>query len=117
MSMTFTVRPRPPRPTFYDAVTSFVFASILTLVSGAILGGCSCTPPKPPDPPPTPNGATCATACDRLRQLGCPEAKPTPEGGTCEAVCENVQSSGIIAWDLTCRTNAPSCAAVDGCEG
>lgn len=93
--------------------------TILALVSGAILGACTCTCTPPPRPPPSPApdlDATCAVACARLRELECPDAEATPNGASCEAVCENVQGSGIVAWDLSCRARATSCAAVDSCE-
>lgn len=81
-----------------------------------LLVACGPTPPKPPDPPPTPGGATCETACARLRQLNCAEARPTAEGATCEQVCQNVMDSGVITWHLDCRTLAASCKAIDACE-
>lgn len=82
-----------------------------------VLAGC----PRPV-PPPVPPGpadaaaASCASMCARLADLGCPAAKPTPEGASCEKVCQNVQDSGLILWNLECRTRAPTCAAIDECE-
>lgn len=74
----------------------------------------ACGPlPDPVEPPAVP---TCATACARAAELGCPHAKPTPKGATCVEVCKNVQSSGFLRWDLRCRSIAASCAAADECE-
>jgi hypothetical protein len=85
----------------------------MTRIALLVLFVCGCSI-KPPEPPP--GSPTCATACQRLVQLNCDGSKPTPEGATCEDVCKNIQESGLISWDLRCRTNAPSCAAVDNCE-
>jgi len=73
--------------------------------------GCGSVPVLP-----VVGGADCSTACDRLRELGCEASQPTAKGASCETVCENVQASGIVEWDLTCRTAAASCEAVDECE-
>lgn len=67
--------------------------------------------PLPPEGP-----ATCASACERLKQLRCPAASQTAEGAACEEVCLNVMDSGVISWNLDCRIKATSCAAVDACE-
>lgn len=85
-----------------------------------LLAGLAGCPPKPPTPPTPPErdagAATCSDACTHLAALGCKEGKPTPEGSTCAEVCENVQSSGVISWNLGCRTHIESCAQVDDCE-
>lgn len=86
-------------------------------LSLALLAGC---PPQPPTPPPQPEldagDGTCDSACAKLRELGCAEAKPTAEGNTCEQVCLNVQSSGVVSWNLGCRSKIASCAQIDSCE-
>ena len=96
--------------------------SLSLLVALAVLGTSACMPP-PPEPPPTILDAgsvaeepTCRGACDRWRALGCAEAEDTAGGGTCEQVCENVQTSGIIEWDLACRSSVTDCGAIDACE-
>lgn len=86
----------------------------LVLLVLVLISGCPKPVPVPPVPPI--DGATCDTACDRLRELGCEAAQPTPAGESCEAVCENVQASGIVKFDLDCRSTAPSCDAIDACE-
>jgi hypothetical protein len=82
------------------------------------VGGCHIAPAPvtPVEPDPEQSAFDCASACARLRELGCPEAENTAGGATCEQVCDNVQSSGIVSWDLACRSRAPSCPAVDLCE-
>ncbi len=90
------------------------FAMLLVLL-GAV--GCPSTPPAPPPQPVGDAGpGTCRGVCERMRSLSCPAGAPTAEGEPCETVCENVQASGFIAWDLGCRTSAPSCEAMDRCE-
>lgn len=104
-------------------------------VLGILLAGVlmtayfGCWKPHPPEPtsepdrpcegdcPKPPTGdPSCETACTRARDLGCSWVKDTAEGGTCEAVCKNVQDSGIVKWNLACRTQATSCAEIDLCE-
>ena len=93
----------------------------------------SCTP-RPPVPPVGPTAAdagpdasdaadtmpearrpTCADACARLFALHCSEAGTTAGGATCLDVCRNVQSSGVVAWNLSCLSSAKSCAAAESC--
>lgn len=93
--------------------------TFLALVTGLLVAGCPLPgPPEPPGPPPGPHpqGATCVTACAKLNELGCPEGEPTPDGKSCEAVCENVQASGIISWNLDCRSVITECGQTDSCE-
>lgn len=79
-----------------------------------------CPPAPPPDPPPQPEldagTGTCDSACSKLRALGCEEGKATGEGATCETVCLNVQNSGVISWNLGCRSSITTCAQVDACD-
>jgi hypothetical protein len=90
----------------------------------ALLVGTSACPPGPGPVPPAPpqdagldaSAATCGSACDRWRELGCEQAEDTADGATCEDVCDNIQSSGIIEWDLACRASVADCAAIDACE-
>ncbi len=94
-----------------------LLAFIVSLPLSVAVAGCWSPgpPPQPPKPEPV-EGATCASACDRFRELGCPEGEDTAGGGTCEEVCQNVQDSGIIEWDLECRTGVDACDQVDSCE-
>lgn len=94
----------------------------------ALLITLSCTP-RPPVPPVGPTDVdasiadaadearrpTCADVCARLSALHCPEAETTAAGATCLDVCRNVQSSGVAGWNLSCLSNAKSCAAADSC--
>lgn len=99
-----------------DLATAAIFVGSFVLGVGAASGTCSCLPAPPRPPIPDTGDGTCDTACARLRELGCEEARPTAEGATCERVCLNVQTSGIVSWDLSCRTRVTACAQVDSCE-
>ena len=90
---------------------------LLAVVCATLNLACVPKPIPPPVPPPTPVGElTCADACQRLDQLGCPAGQPTPRGHTCLEVCANVAASGLIHWDLACLVSAVSCAAADRCQ-
>lgn len=67
--------------------------------------------PEPLPEPPAPVEATCDTACENQRQLGCELGNPTPEGSTCEEVCRNAEQSGIpdLRWDVTSLTETTVC--------
>lgn len=84
------------------------------VVAGAVLlmalAGC-----RPPPPTPLP-GATCADMCRHLAELRCPGAGQTPEGSTCVEVCTSILETGLVTFDLACRSSAASCAAADRCE-
>lgn len=89
-----------------------------------LLAICSChRGPCSSVPGPTPRAmssaaaaAPCAAVCAHMRTLGCAAATPTPKGASCEEVCITVQTSGVVAWDLDCRSKAPTCDAIDACE-
>lgn len=103
---------------FGDAVGSILFLIAIGYVL-LYFNGCSPAPqPQPPPPQPLPEGgvATCSSYCENAANLGCAFSAPTPEGTTCEQVCGNVQGSGVISWNLACRTTAATCAAIDQCE-
>ena len=72
------------------------------------------TPAPVVDAAPAPAAPSCATACARAAALGCDYASPSPKGVTCEAVCQNAQQ--FVPWNLACRTNITSCAAVLNCK-
>lgn len=87
-----------------------------------VLAACHTTPAVPVTETPDAQvddaapRATCASWCLHALALDCPAAKPTPKGASCVAVCDNVQDSGVVQWNLTCRSTAKSCAAADDCE-
>lgn len=83
------------------------------LLWGLVVFACASTTPEPDG---AKRGASCASACTQLRYLSCEAAEPTGEGATCEEVCETVQKSGVIHWDLGCRSKAKTCEAIDACE-
>lgn len=95
--------------------------AILALLAFSV---AACPKPYPPPVPPGPDvdastpdtrPATCADVCAHAAALGCRWSRPTPNGATCETVCLNIMSS-VISWDLPCRIQAESCAAVEECE-
>lgn len=83
-----------------------------------VLASCTFNPLPPPKPVPIdPTGeATCSTACDRAREIGCSWASPTPEGASCETVCNDVMHTAGVHFNLSCRTGAADCFVADGCE-
>jgi len=94
---------------------------ILWLAALGIGANCgTCMAPGPVASPPVFDAGvgTCGTACARRKQLGCYPFSVNPSGVVngvdCITVCANVQ--GAVKWDLTCRTNAATCAAADACE-
>jgi len=56
--------------------------------------------------------AGCVEACQRLRELGCPEAAPTPRGAPCVAVCE---AAGALL-DPQCVAEARNVPEVRTCH-
>ena len=84
---------------------------VLILTFFTTLTGC---PAPLPVLPPSPT--TCAGICARGAALGCTFAKPTPKGATCETVCLNLLASDLPMWNLSCRSMAASCAAIDACQ-
>lgn len=62
---------------------------------------------------PLPKQSDCDLACERMRDLSCPESEPDSEGQTCEQVCENAQKSGIIDLNPSCRAKQQSCEAME----
>ena len=82
----------------------------------SLLFCCSCAG-CPVNPTPSQDAAqhvSCVTVCQRGEVLGCKWAAPTPLGTPCADVCANAEAFGL-RWDLACRTNAQTCAAVDSC--
>jgi hypothetical protein len=100
----------------------------------ALLAGCSrCQPfptpepipepvpiPEPePEPQPQPEPdvdpvpASCSTACENQRRLGCELGQATPEGHPCEQICENLATGPIVSirWDVGCLSEATDCEA------
>lgn len=95
----------------------------LLLAITLLLASCATLPPAPPVPPLPPTGASCSTACDRGRALGCEWARATPNGVECEAVCESFEASGTLSYGIECvtnatgKTNAEACEAAESCGG
>ncbi len=112
-------------------VWAFFCGVALVALGGPLiaLNGCQQTP-NPPDvdypPLPMPDGwydakagdagYTCNSYCANATALKCPFSKPTHHDAGCVEVCTNFQTSGIASWNLSCRTRATSCAAIDACE-
>jgi hypothetical protein len=79
------------------------------------------TPAPTPSPTPTVDassnaGYTCTSVCTNLKNRKCPGANKTVKGSTCVDVCQNTQDSGIVTWDLKCRSTQTTCAAIDACQ-
>lgn len=85
-------------------VIALVFAIVVALA------GCGTVKPPHPEPVVDPTGATCASACARLEELGC------AAGPRCVPACENVQASGVFSYDVGCLSRAADCEAADVCN-
>lgn len=81
-------------------------------------------PPRPAGEPPPGTAADCASACARLRALGCPEGSPTPgpdgkpgtgDESSCEATCADVEASGYTTLNPACVAKIGACAQIDTC--
>lgn len=94
---------------------TFYACSLGILAVGVLV---ACPPPPEPTPEPEPDGgaATCASMCQHWAALGCEEAEPSPGGVPCVEVCLNVQGSGVLLWDLECRSRVDRCEDIDECE-
>lgn len=57
---------------------------------------------------------TCADACQRGYQLGCPFAEPV-DGASCLDVCV-MSKTKSAPWNLTCRSNITSCKGAYACQ-
>jgi len=104
----------------WSHVKAVIIAAVLVLGFAIVVTLTGCPRPIPPPVPPTPDAdagavASCASACARLQQLGCPAGRPTPKGVPCVEVCEDVNSSGLIVWDFDCVARALTCGATDRC--
>lgn len=89
-------------------ITAF---AILFLASISL--GATCKPaPTPVEPKDT---ADCPAACEKLRELGCPEGQPLEDGTTCEVFCKNTQESGH-ALRPSCVMGITSCDQVNDCS-
>jgi len=86
----------------------------LALACGPVHHEVHITPLRP-GPADAGTPADCATACDHLRELGCPEAEPTPGGATCEEVCRNAEASGTFTLNPRCIAELGSCDGLDSC--
>jgi len=82
-------------------------------VAGMMFGAtCQTRPiPIPIEPDDTHN---CASACDKLAELGCPEGLPLADGTTCEKFCTDTQQSGHPLRP-TCVMGMTSCSELPAC--
>lgn len=89
--------------------------AMLNLVPFVLVVGCP--PPTPPEPPLDPNdpSATCDTACENMRAMGCTGWLSTPKGGYCVDVCKNA-AANAIAWPVSCLSASKSCDEANRCR-
>jgi len=92
-----------------------IIRALLMLIVAALVLGASCQTPRPPpiaiEPTDT---ANCASACEKLNQLGCPEGEPLEDGTTCTKFCEDTQQSGH-PLNPTCVMGMTACGELPGC--
>jgi len=80
-----------------------------------MMAGATCQTPYPPPIPIEPNDTeNCPAACEKLRELGCPEGQPLEDGTTCEKFCTDTQQSGH-PLNPTCVMGMSSCTELPGC--
>lgn len=90
--------------------------TVMTFIAVFLLGvACACTPASAPTNPdasdaalPVPASAACASACDALQALGCPEGEPL---GPCLAAMGDLTSHPTLhrspnGYPLTCQAIA-----------
>lgn len=65
----------------------------------------------PVEPEPSASKASCSTACENQRKLGCVLGQPTAAGSPCEEVCANSVQSGLVGlgWDVEALTKTTQC--------
>jgi len=86
-------------------------ALAILFVAGVALGSTCHPPPTPVEPKDT---ADCPAACEKLRELGCPEGQPLEDGTTCEAFCKATQVKGH-ALRPSCVKKIWSCDQINIC--
>jgi len=104
----------------------FRFIAILTLP--LILASCASCGQSGPANRPDPDPENCASACAKLKDLGCPEgddifipdqsADAAPDTGTsvtCTFWCEDTQQKGH-ALDAACVSKITACADISTCD-
>lgn len=90
----------------------------VVIVFGLLSGACVSDDVRYPtrsDQPDAGTPADCSAACDRLRELKCPEGEPTPGGASCEDVCNNAEQSETITLMPSCVMKIGACDGVHDC--
>jgi hypothetical protein len=90
-----------------------LLALFVFLFLAATLLGATCKPP-PPQPVEPKDTADCPAACEKLRELGCPEGDPLEDGTTCEVFCKDTQESGH-ALRPSCVMGITDCSQLRDC--
>lgn len=85
---------------------------LLSTLAIFLLTASSCPPTPTPHPPEDTD--KCPAACERLRELGCPEGEPLEDGTTCEDFCIQTQDEGH-ALNPTCVMEIDSCEEIESC--
>jgi len=84
------------------------------IASAACAAGTDVKPvsdgPRPPD-----SQQQCASFCQHLRALGCPEGAPLPGGASCEKFCVDTQEAGHDLR-IACVLGIQSCAELSRCR-
>jgi hypothetical protein len=95
-----------------EILETFRSWSRVALAAVTVSGACGTVPPAPT---PAPVAYTCDTYCANALRLGCSFAQPAPgDGATCADVCRT--ATGVVRWDLACRSTSPTCDAINSCE-
>jgi hypothetical protein len=87
---------------------------IAILFVAGISFGAKCGVKPAPTPVEPKDTADCPAACEKLRELGCPEGQPLEDGTTCEKFCIDTQQSGH-ALRPSCVMDMTECKQINDC--
>lgn len=92
-----------------------LLTSVLVIAAAMTVMGSKCGVQPQPAPVPPKDTADCPAACEKLRELGCPEGQPLEDGTTCEKFCKDTQDSGH-ALRPSCVVGITACSQLNDCS-
>lgn len=93
---------------------NIVMGGALAIFAVYLMGGCPTPAPKPPIVDASDaaledavvRNPSCASACEQLAKLGCPEGRTLDGGKSCLHVCEDAEASGKFSLKPACVIGA-----------